>query len=62
MSDKPHLTLRNYGYMAAILILGISIGLLLYPLLTYPAIWQWVLLGISIVLIALCAPLLGEHR
>ena len=62
MSDKPHLTLRNYGYMAAILILGISIGLLLYPLLTYPAIWQWVLLGISIVLIALCAPLLGERR
>ena len=62
MSDKPHLTLRNYGYMAAILILGISIGLLLYPLLTYPAIWQWVLLGISIVLIALCAPLLGDRR
>ena len=62
MSDKPHLTLRNYGYMAAILILGISIGLLLYPLLTYPAIWQWALLGISIVLIALCAPLLGKRR
>ena len=62
MTDKPRPTLRTYGYLTAILILGISIGLLLYPLLTYPAIWQWVLLGISIVLIALCAPLLGERR
>ena len=57
MTDKPRPTLRTYGYLTAILILGISIGLLLYPLLTYPAIWQWALLGISIVLMALSAPL-----
>jgi hypothetical protein len=62
MTNESRPTLRSYGYLAAILILGISIGLLLYPLLTYPAIWQWVLIGISLVLIALCAPFLGKRR
>ncbi len=62
MTNDSRPTLRSYGYLTGILMLGISIGLLLYPLLTYPAIWRWALIGVSIVLMAACAPLLGKRR
>ena len=49
---------RAYGYLAAVLLLGVAVGLLLYPLLTYPEIWRWVFLGGSILLLILTAPFL----
>jgi len=48
---------RSFGYLGAILLLGVVFGLLLYPLLPYPALAGFVLLGLAIVLIALTAPL-----
>jgi len=51
---------RAYGYLAGVLFLGVSVGLLLYPYLTYPAIGSFVLLGMGILLIALTAPLLRK--
>lgn len=53
ISEKQRPTLRTYGYMVAMIILGIAIGLLLYPLLRYPAIWQWGALGLSVMLLVL---------
>ncbi len=53
VSENTHPRLRTYGFMAVMLLIGISIGLLLYPLIVYPAIWSWVILGISIVLLAI---------
>lgn len=55
-------TLFTYGYLAAMIILGVSIGLLLYPLLRYPAIWQWGTVGLSLLLIALTAPALRHKK
>ena len=60
-SSSP-LTARDIGYLIAMTILGISIGLLLYPSLSHPAIWQWVTAVLSIVLMALTAPALRKRR
>lgn len=56
------LTLRDYGYLVAMIILGISIGLLLYPVLRYPAIWQWGAALLSVVIMALTAPALYRRK
>ena len=60
--DASRLTFRDYGYLLAMTILGISIGLLLYPSLSHPAVWQWVTAVLSIVLMALTAPALRKRR
>lgn len=57
-NPRSQLSTRDLGYLAAMIILGISIGLLLYPVLAYPAIWQWGVLLLSLVLMALTAPAL----
>jgi hypothetical protein len=56
------ITLRDLGYLTAMIILGISIGLLLYPALQYPAIWQWGAGLLSLILMALTAPALRKKR
>lgn len=58
--STPEITWRTFGYLAAILFLGVSMGLLLYPLLPYQAVAAWALLGIAILLLALTAPLLRK--
>ncbi|WP_420645310.1 hypothetical protein [Candidatus Leptofilum sp.] len=61
-NSRSSLSFRDYGYLIAMIILGISIGLLLYPRLTNPAIWQWGAAGLSIVLMALTAPALRKRK
>lgn len=56
------LSLRDYGFMVAMIVLGISIGLLLYPALDFPAIWQFAAAGLSIILMALTAPALRKRE
>lgn len=60
-SSSP-LTVRDYGYLIAMTILGISIGLLLYPSLRYPAVWQWATAVLSIILMVLTMPALRKRR
>ncbi len=55
------ITWRTFGYLGMILVLGIAIGLLLYPLLTYPAIGAYVALGLALLLMALTALLLRKN-
>lgn len=57
-NPRSQLSSRDLGYLVAMIILGISIGLLLYPALSYPAIWQWGALFLSVVLMAITAPAL----
>lgn len=59
-NSRAHFSLRDFGYLAAMIVLGISIGLLLYPALRYPGIWQWGAVVLSVVLIALTAPALRK--
>lgn len=61
-NGRSQLSTRDLGYLAAMIILGISIGLLLYPVLTYPAIWQWGAALLSVVLMALTAPALRRGK
>ena len=59
---RSQLSTRDLGYLAAMIILGIAIGLLLYPALSYPAIWQWGALLLSVILMALTAPALRRGK
>ena len=61
-SQNGSLNIRSYGYLIAMIILGISIGLLLYPTLRFPAIWQWGTLGLSLVVMLLTAPALRGKK
>ena len=54
------ITWRTFGYLAAILLLGVAMGLLSYPLLTYPVVVAYVIMGIAILLMAVPAPLLRK--
>lgn len=54
------LTWRSFGYLGAILLWGMSMGLLLHPMLTYPAVVSWAILGSVMLLIALTAPLFSK--
>jgi hypothetical protein len=60
--DNSSPTLLTYGYLLAMIVLGISIGLLLYPLLRYPAVWQWGAVGLSLLLMAFTAPALRQKK
>ena len=51
------ITWRTFGYLGAILLLGVAMGLLSYPMLTYPVVGAYVIMGIAILLIAVTAPL-----
>jgi hypothetical protein len=51
------ITWRTFGYLGAILLLGVAMGLLLYPMVTYPSVVSYGMMGIAILLIALTAPL-----
>lgn len=61
-NGRSQLFPRDLGYLIALIILGISIGLLLYPALQYPAIWQWGAGLLSLILMALTAPALRKKR
>lgn len=61
-NHRSQLSTRDHGYLLAMIILGISIGLLLYPLLQYPAVWQWGAVFLSVVLMALTAPALRKRN
>lgn len=51
------LTWRTFGYLGAILLLGMAMGLLLYPMVMYPSVVSYGMMGVAILLIALTAPL-----
>lgn len=51
---------RMIVYMVGIVLVGHSMGLLLYPYLKYPSIVAYALLGIGLVLLAITAPLLHK--
>ncbi len=61
-NPRSQLSSRDFGYLVAMITLGISIGLLLYPALSYPAIWQWGALFLSVVLMAITAPALRRKK
>ncbi|WP_420627379.1 hypothetical protein [Candidatus Leptofilum sp.] len=61
-SARSSLSIRDFGYLIAMMILGISIGLLLYPALSYPAVWQWGAAFLAVILMALTAPALRRKK